>query len=292
MIRTTLRLLSVLSLVALSNPLWADDGATSLTSASAAAAVQPVTIQAQPAASAAQAGIAQMRAAIAHRYPATHVDSIRATPLPGIWEVVMGKNVAYLDASAKWFLFGHLVDMTTQTDVTALRMEEVNRVEFASLPLNLAIPVVHGHGSRRVALFEDPDCPYCKQLEQEIGALGDVTLYVYLFPLAGLHADAERKARNVWCSHDRPAAWRHMMTEGVVPPDRQCDTPFAQIAAIAKQWGIQGTPTLVAADGRRHAGTASAAELDHWLNVPAAGGQGVIARTEAPAGAPSTGVAK
>src|SRR5262245_62965999 len=92
-------------------------------------------------------------------YPNTEVTQVAPSALAGLWEVVLGRNVAYTDATGRYFLFGHLYDMSAQRDLTAERQESLQRIDFSSLPLEDAIKTVRGKGSRVMAVFSDPDCP-------------------------------------------------------------------------------------------------------------------------------------
>jgi hypothetical protein len=144
-------------------------------------------------------------------YPATRFGAVNTTPWPGVFEVVMGANLAYVDESGQYFLFGHLFDMKAQRDLTAERKDAQTRVDFAALPLADAVKDVRGNGARTLAIFSDPDCPYCLKLETEIKSLTDVTIYTFLMPIASLHPGARSKAIAVWCSRDRVAAWHALM---------------------------------------------------------------------------------
>ena len=144
-------------------------------------------------------------------YPATRFGAVHATPWPGVFEVVMGRNLAYVDATGQYFLFGHLYDMKAQRDLTAERQDGLARIDFARLPLNDALKEVRGTGARVLAIFSDPDCPYCRRLEAEMKRLTDVTLYTFLMPIASLHPEARGSAIAVWCAPDRVAAWHALM---------------------------------------------------------------------------------
>jgi hypothetical protein len=153
-------------------------------------------------------------------YPATRFGAVNTTPWPGVFEVVMGANLAYVDESGQYFLFGHLFDMKAQRDLTAERKDAQTRVDFAALPLADAVKDVRGNGARTLAIFSDPDCPYCLKLETEIKSLTDVTIYTFLMPIASLHPGARSKAIAVWCSRDRVAAWHALMLRDMQPTTR------------------------------------------------------------------------
>ncbi|KAB2318951.1 DsbC family protein [Betaproteobacteria bacterium SCN1] len=213
-------------------------------------------------------------------YPKTRFDRVRPTPLPGVYEVVMGRNVAFVEGSGRYFIFGRLFDMEAQEDITSVPEGGVPRtaatVDFGLLPLDSAIRTVKGKGSRVLAVFSDPDCPYCKKLEQALEKVDDVTVYTFLMPLEQLHPEARAKADGVWCANDRAAAWKALMTTGKQPPPpaRGCEAPHAVVMPLAEKLGISGTPFLVAGDGRTMPGAVSSDRLDAWLDKQAATGGG------------------
>jgi thiol:disulfide interchange protein DsbC len=210
--------------------------------------------------------LAMLAARLQTLYPSTRFGEIRATPLPGVFEVAMGANLAYVDASGQYFLFGHLYDMNAQRDLTAERKDALARIEFSALPLVDAIDEVRGDGSRALAIFSDPDCPYCRQLEIGLEGLTDVTIHRFLMPIASLHPQARAKAIAVWCAENRLSAWQALMARDEVPPSAECAHPVDRNVSLAEQIGVNGTPTLVAADGRVLARVASAEEIDAWLS--------------------------
>ena len=212
------------------------------------------------------AEIAALSARLQAAYPSTRFGEIRPTPWPGVFEVAMGANLAYVDASGQYFLFGHLYDMKVQRDLTAERKDTLARIDFAMLPLADAIKDVRGRGSRALAIFSDPDCPHCRRLEAELKGLSDVTIHTFLMPIASLHPQARAKAIAVWCAKDRLGAWQALMTRDQVPPSADCAHPVDRNVALAERLGVTGTPTLVAADGRVLPGAASAEQINAWLS--------------------------
>jgi thiol:disulfide interchange protein DsbC len=213
-------------------------------------------------------------------YPSTRFGDIHPTPWPGVFEVVMGANLAYVDVSGQFFLFGHLYDMKAQRDLTAERNDTLAHIDFSTLPLTDAIKDVRGRGSRVLAIFSDPDCPHCRRLEAELMGLSDVTIYTFLMPIASLHPEARAKAIAVWCATDRLSAWHALMSRDQLPRHVDCTHPVDRNIALAERLGVTGTPTLVAADGRVLPGAASAEQIQAWLShstvsteSPAAGNQ-------------------
>ncbi len=198
-------------------------------------------------------------------YPATRIERVQTSEIPVLYEVTMGKNSAYTDATGRYFVFGHLFDMNTQRDLTAERMEKQQRIDFSQLPLGDAIKTVHGKGERVLAVFSDPDCPYCKRLEAELDKLDNVTLYIFPYPLEGLHPEAVDKAIAVWCAPDRARAWADFMKTGKVPAKRNCENPIQRNIQLAQRLGINGTPTMLSADGRMLPGAAPGDRIEQWL---------------------------
>lgn len=215
-------------------------------------------------------------------YPATRFGAVNNTQWPGVFEVVMGANLAYVDESGQYFLFGHLYDMKAQRDLTAERKDTLARIEFSSLPLADAVKEVRGTGARTLAIFSDPDCPYCRRLEAEMKSLTDITIYTFLMPIASLHPDARSKAISVWCSKDRVAAWHALMWRDEKISAKECPHPVDRNIALGDRLGISGTPTLVAADGRLLPGAASNAQIEAWLARSTASAEGPVSVKGAP----------
>lgn len=206
------------------------------------------------------------------KYPGTDFSSVTKAPIGDMYEVVMGRNIGYVDEKADLFLFGHIFNMSTQQDLTQARLEELNRIDFSKLPLDKAIKIVKGNGSRVFAVFTDPDCPFCHRLEETLGEMTDYTMYVLLFPIAELHPDAPSHARAIWCSKDRPKAWHEFMNgsqEAVLSAAVQegCKTPIDELSAIGHGYGVQGTPTLVNKAGKVLPGALPAAGLEAFISA-------------------------
>lgn len=211
--------------------------------------------------------VQDLEAKIRSLYPNTSIRAVRSTPLAGLFEVAMGSNIAYTDSSGRYFVFGHLFDMQTQVDLTASRLVEVKMVEFPGAFLGNAIKTVKGDGSRVMAVFSDPDCPYCQQLEATLAALNNVTVYTFLYPLESLHPQAKTKAVSIWCSPDRAQAWSTAMLQGKATPLHACSNPINDNLVLGGRLGVVGTPTLIAPDGRVLAGAASLSQIEQWLGA-------------------------
>lgn len=199
-----------------------------------------------------------VKAVVVKKFPQQTVKSVRSTPVKGLYEVVFApKQIVYVDAKADFaFVGGNLVDVKKKVSLTEERMADLARTDFSKLPLDLAFKSVRGTGARKVAVFSDPDCPFCKRLEQEsLKGLDNVTIYTFLMPLS-MHPDAARKASIVWCNADRQKTWNDWMLEGKIAEGKpECDdAPLAKIAAVAEQVGVTATPTMVFESGEVVAG--------------------------------------
>jgi len=206
-----------------------------------------------------------VRATFTTVMPKTNVTAIRPTPISGLYEITAGRNVFYVDAEVKHIVVGSIYDIRAQRDLTATRINEVSKINFKAMPEQDAIVIKQGTGKHEIAVFSDPDCPFCKKIEPELAKLKDTTIYVYLMPLP-MHTEAANRSARVWCEKDRAKAWRDLMLSGRQPAaDASCDQPVARTAALAKNLGIKATPTLVSPDGRVQPGFMKAEEIEHWM---------------------------
>lgn len=216
----------------------------------------------------AHADEASLRKAIESAYPKMSVESVVKTPYAGLYEVYMNGQIVYTDEKFSFLIAeGHLVDSKSKKDMTTERLADLSKIDFASLPLEQAIKVVKGNGSRKMAVFSDPDCPFCKRLEQnELSNITDVTIYTFLMPLDQLHPDAANKAKAIWCSADRVKAWQDWVLNGQLPKkSSNCDAPLEKVAVLARKLGVTSTPTIFFADGKRMLGAYPAAEIEKAL---------------------------
>ena len=187
--------------------------------------------------------------AFEQRFPGIQVDGVRATPMSGIFEVQVGMDLLYTDAQVDYVLQGSMIDAHARRDLTAERLEILQQVAFDSLPLEHAIKQVKGTGARQVAVFEDPNCGYCKQLHKTLEGVDNVTVYTFLFPI--LTPDSTTRSRNIWCAADPAQAWKAWMLNGQEPAVAECETPIQTNLALGRKLKVQGTPALFFADGSR-----------------------------------------
>ena len=164
-------------------------------------------------------------------------------------------------------LVGNMLDIDNKVSLTEKRMNELSKIDFSQLPLDKAIKVTRGDGKRVLAVFSDPDCPYCKRMEEELAKLENVTIYTFLMPIPSLHPDAQKKAVQIWCQPKPAEAWNNWMRKGKMPPAvKECTNPIADIMELGNKLGIDGTPTLAFPNGKTIPGgmpkEALEAELD------------------------------
>ena len=219
------------------------------------------------AASGAFAQEAAIRKNLAERLPNfPPIDEISKTAVPGIYEVRIGTDILYTDEQANHLFQGVLIDTRTRTNLTEARIEKLTAIDFATLPLKDAIAIKQGNGSRKLVVFADPNCGYCKRLERDLVALKDVTIYNFLYPILG--PDSTAKSKDIWCAKDAARVWRDWMVEGIAPPKvtAKCDTAaIDRNIELGRKYRVQGTPALVFEDGTRRPGALPAAEVEKLL---------------------------
>lgn len=213
---------------------------------------------------------AAIRKAFKDKFPELNVEKVTRTPYSGLYEVFAQDQIVYTDEKGSFVVIGRLVDLKSGQDVTSERRGELSRVNFNDLPLSLAIKIVKGNGKRKMAVFSDPDCPFCKRLENELTKVTDVTIYTFLYPIDSLHPNAAEKARAVWCSSEQVKSWNDLMLNGVTPKaTAKCDDPISKIAELGEKYRVTGTPTIIFSNGRKVPGAVPAEELEKMLNATA-----------------------
>lgn len=211
-------------------------------------------------------GEADIRKAISTRYPGAEISSVGKTSYGGLYEVVIDGELAYVTADGRYLFLGNLVDTATKRNLTAARMAKLQEVKWDSLPFSHAIKTVKGDGSRKLAVFSDPDCPYCKRFENELTKVDNITIYTFLTPIQSLHPAAINVAKQIWCEKDRITAWNDYMLKAEKPKAAAtCDNPVDENIALSNRLKVSGTPTLIFENGQRVPGMVPADKLETLL---------------------------
>ena len=191
------------------------------------------------------------------------IDEVSKTPIPGIFELRVGNDVLYTDEQGQYVIQGSLIDTKTRTNLTEARIAKLSQIDFASLPLKDAILIKQGSGARKLVVFGDPNCGYCKRLERDLLTLKDVSIYTFLYPILG--PDSNVKSRDIWCAREPSKAWRSWMVDGAAPTKTigKCDSSaIERNLALGTQHRVQGTPAVVFEDGSRSPGALPAEQLE------------------------------
>jgi thiol:disulfide interchange protein DsbC len=214
----------------------------------------------------AQGHEATIRKNLSERIPQIpKIEEITPTPLAGIYELRLSTNeIYYSDAQGNFLIQGNLIDTKSKRNLTEEREAKLSAVDFNALPLKDAITIVHGNGKRKLAVFEDPNCGYCKRFERDLAKIDNVTVYLFLMPVLG--PSSVEKSRNVWCAKDPGATWVNMMQKDVTPAAAQCNTAaIDRNLDFGRKYKITGTPTLVAQDGTRVPGAINSTQIEKLL---------------------------
>jgi len=215
---------------------------------------------------AALADEAAIRKNIAERLPdIPKIDEVTKTAIPGIWEIRIGTDILYTDENGAYLIQGEVIDTKTRVNLTEQRVSKLTAIDFKSLPLKDAIVWKQGSGERKLVVFADPNCGYCKKFERDLQAVKDVTVYTFLYPILG--GDSPEKSQKIWCAKDNTKAWRDWMLKGTLVTDSpQCDTSALQRNfAFGQKHRIRGTPGLVFEDGRAQAGAMNTEQIEKQL---------------------------
>jgi thiol:disulfide interchange protein DsbC len=232
--------------------------------AASAAAAQPAT-PAPPSPGTVGAELT-IKKTLESRFAGIKVLDVKPSPVAGLYEVYLGDRIVYADAQGDHLLVGSLIETRTQTDLTQARMDERGMIDFKSLPFDKAIKITKGSGAYPLAVFEDPDCPFCQRLEKELASVTDTTVYVFLYPIDNLHPQATLHSRQISCAPDRAQAWTEWLTQRKAPGSASCKgDPVEALAKLGNDLHIDGTPTIFFASGKRVPGAISKDEIKKLL---------------------------
>lgn len=209
---------------------------------------------------------ANIRKNIEPRLGGAKIDSITETPYGGLYELRIGGDILYADKKGDYLFIGQVYEAKTSRNITKARVDDLNKIKFSDLPLASALKQVKGDGKRVIAVFEDPNCGYCKRLRQTtLKDIDNVTIYTFMYNI--LSEDSFTKSKNIWCAPNQIKAWDDWMINGKVPPasPASCETPNAKVVELGKKLNITGTPAIFFTDGTRIPGAVDLAGLEAKL---------------------------
>lgn len=208
---------------------------------------------------------ATIRKSLTERLPNwPKIDEISKTPMNGLYEVRMGNDIMYSDADGSFLIQGTLIDVKQKRNLTEERIDKLSAIAFDQLPLRNAFTQVRGNGKRKLVVFADPNCGYCKRFEKDLQKLDNVTIHHLLYPILG--EDSKAKSRNIWCAKDKAKTWNDWMINSTTPANANCDTAAVDAnVEFGKKYRITGTPTLFFADGTRVPGAVPLAQVEKLL---------------------------
>ena len=209
---------------------------------------------------------AALRKNLAERLPQLQkIDEVSKTPIAGLYEIrVNGTEIFYADAEGNYLLQGNLIDTRQRRNLTEERVDKLSAISFDALPFKDAFTIVRGNGKRKLAVFEDPNCGYCKRFERDLQKVDNVTVYMFLYPI--LSADSTDKSKAIWCAKDKGKAWQDWMVRDKAVTAASCDTTaIERNVEVGRKHKINGTPTLIFTDGTRVPGAITAAQVEKHL---------------------------
>ncbi len=185
-------------------------------------------------------------------FPEMRIKTVLSTPVVGIYELTVGSQIFYADKTGAHLMSGHLIDVRSKKNLTQARLSSLHKINWQDLPLKNAVQSGSKKG-KKIAVFTDPDCPYCKRLEQDLSKVDGLRVYTFLFPLA-MHPEAFAKSESIWCSKNRHQALVDVMVHGKTLPQAKCKTPVQSNIQLGEKLGVRGTPTIFVEDGRKFPG--------------------------------------
>jgi thiol:disulfide interchange protein DsbC len=212
----------------------------------------------------AHAGENEIRQSLQSKFPSIgKIEHIVKTPYAGLYEVVIEDQLMYTDAQGEYLFEGSVIETKSRRDLSEERRRVLFAIDFDKLPLELAVKRVKGNGKRKLAIFTDPNCGFCRKLEKELSRVTDVTLYRFMYPI---FPGSDEIVRNVLCSKNPSKAWEDWMLSEITPAAATCNTQTAQVKALGQKLHVSGTPNLVFGNGLQSPGYLSYEDLEKNLN--------------------------
>lgn len=206
------------------------------------------------------------------KIPDTKVLSIQKLPYGGLYEVAVqrpdGPAVYYSDASAQVLIIGSLIETRTDRNLTEERLRKLSAIDWKQLPFQWAVTIRRGDGRRQIAIFSDPNCPFCRKFEKDLATVDDITIHIFLYPV--IKQESVRQTKSVWCSKDRAKAWNDLMLKGVEPTaPTDCENPIDELLALGRRLGATSTPTWFLPNGEKNLGAQPMSKVIPMLDATA-----------------------
>lgn len=204
------------------------------------------------------ANVETVKSNLNQNYPNIQVTNIQKTEMAGLYSANLDKQIIYLDENAQYMFVGSMVRMKDQKNLTKDLVLKQNSIDWKKLPFKDAIKTVKGNGKRELAIFSDPNCPYCKKLEAELDKLNDVTIYTFIYPLK---PQSIAVSKQIWCDANQAYAWKNLLEKNIQPKAKTCANPIERNLELGRKLGVTGTPTLIFANGLKMVGGRSAEDI-------------------------------
>lgn len=195
------------------------------------------------------------------------ITEIKPSPIPGLYQVTAPPMVLYMTKDAHYVVKGDIVDLVNQVNISAAARASAKKAALAKVSEKDMIIYKPKHVKHVVTVFTDIDCPYCRKLHSEIPEYNKrgIEIRYMAYPRAGIGSSSYKKAVAAWCAKDRKKAL-HLAIEGQPIPLKTCKNPVAAEYKLGMELGINGTPTIVLADGEVVPGYAPPAQLSMVLD--------------------------
>ena len=206
------------------------------------------------------ASVDTVKAKLAQQYPNVKINNLQTTEMQGLYSGTLDNQIVYVNEDVQHIFIGSMIRLKDQHNLTKDLVNQKKTVDFKALPLNDAVKTVRGNGKRQLAIFSDPNCPYCKVLEGNLVKLNDVTIYTFIYPIK---AQSILPSKQVWCSSNKEYAWKSLIQSGIKPiAAANCETPIDRNLELGKKLGLHGTPAIIFSNGHVAMGAYPADEIE------------------------------
>ncbi len=205
------------------------------------------------------ASVETVKAKLAQQYPNVKINDLKTTEMSGLYSGTLDNQIVYVNEDAQHIFVGSMIRLKDQHNLTKDLTLQQNMVDFKKLPLSDAVKTVRGNGKRQLAIFSDPNCPYCKTLEGNLAQLKDVTIYTFIYPIK---TQSIIPSKQIWCSANKEFAWKNLLQKGIKPTaPADCATPIERNLELGKRLGLNGTPAIIFSNGYKVMGAYPAEKI-------------------------------